>query len=108
MYAVALFTVSSSAWSADFTIEDGVFVTSQQTLSSGETGTINSGGGITTSATAIAVSNASNITVLNNGANSEVRVVENQNLLVVLDSATASSPDAIQLLYIQLHSYVLK
>ena len=38
VYAVALFTVSSSAWSADFTIEDGVFVTSQQTLSSGETG----------------------------------------------------------------------
>ena len=66
--AVTLFVVSSSAWSASFTIADGVFVTSQQTLSSNETGTINSGGDLTTSATAISASGAKNITVLNSGA----------------------------------------
>ena len=54
--AVTLFIVSSSAWSADFTIVDGQFVTSQQTLLTGETGTINSGGDLTTSVTAISAS----------------------------------------------------
>ena len=53
VYAVALFAISSSAWSTSFTIVDGQFVTSQQTLSSNETGTINSGGDLTTSVTAI-------------------------------------------------------
>ena len=65
--AVTLFVVSSSAWSASFAIVDGQFVTSQQTLLTGETGTINSGGDLTTSSIAI-ISGASNITVLNNGA----------------------------------------
>ena len=36
VYAVALFTVSSSAWSADFTITGDS--TTAQTLSTGETG----------------------------------------------------------------------
>ncbi len=65
--AVTLFIVSSSALSADFTIVDGQFVTSQQTLlDPGDTGTINSGGDLTTSVIAIA-NRASNITVINNG-----------------------------------------
>jgi hypothetical protein len=66
--AVTLFVVSSSALSADFTIVDGQFVTSQQTLlDPGDTGTINSGGDLTTIITAI-TTGASNHTVLNNGA----------------------------------------
>ena len=68
VYAAALFAISSSAWSTSFTIVDGQFITSQQTLYSNETGTINSGGDLTTSVNAIYANSASNITVLNSGA----------------------------------------
>ena len=68
LLTIILFAISSYAWSTSFTIADGVFVTSQQTLSSNETGTINSGGDLTTSVTAIYANNANNITVLNSGA----------------------------------------
>ena len=68
VYAAALFAISSSAWSTSFTIADGETETSAQTLATGETGTINSGGKLTTSAHAITASSVSNITVLNNGA----------------------------------------
>ena len=68
LLTIILFAIAPNARSASFTIADGVFVTSQQTLSSNETGTINSGGDLTTSVTAIYANSASNITVLNSGA----------------------------------------
>jgi len=68
LLTIILFVIAPNARSTSFTIADGVFVTSQQTLSSSETGTINSGGDLTTSVTAIYANSASNITVLNSGA----------------------------------------
>jgi len=68
LLTIILFAIAPNASSTSFTIADGVFVTSQQTLSSNETGTINSGGDLTTSVTAIYANSASNITVLNSGA----------------------------------------
>jgi len=69
LLTIILFAIAPNARSTSFTIADGVFVTSQQTLSSNETGTINSGGDLSTGlATAIYADDSSTITVLNNGA----------------------------------------
>ena len=44
---LALFAISSTAWSTEFTIADGETETSQKTLATGETGTVDSGGALT-------------------------------------------------------------
>ncbi len=69
VYAVILFTVSSSAWSADTTIENGETYSGQPQLNSGETVTINAGGTLVTPCCVLNIysSNASNITLVNNG-----------------------------------------
>ncbi|MBT5383575.1 MAG: hypothetical protein HOL12_01210 [Kordiimonadaceae bacterium] len=56
LLTIILFAIAPNARSTSFTIVNGQFVTSQQILSSNETGTINSGGDLTTSVTAISAS----------------------------------------------------
>ena len=73
VFSVALFNVSAAS-AADFTVINGQTVTTEQTLSAGETGTIDAGGALTLSsgsnngASFTAISSSQNNTITNSGA----------------------------------------